>query len=361
MTFSRLPSDHTIGIIGSGQLGLMIVLESARLGVKFNVLGNKRDYVCKFAKCFDNSEDTKFLDDSTLVTFEFEQGNEEAMIKASDEGKLVPEYKNVWMKIERDREKQFLFENGFPVARFVIAQNGKEALKIIRDEFNWSAVIKKVRGGYNGKGQYYIRNMNYDPQIEKINEKVVVEEFIEFDHESSIIVTRSNSEFVSYPVSHNVNKEGILLYNYGPIRSYGEKEIARKLADKLNYRGTMGIEFFVNNGKAIINEFSPRVHNSGHYTTNSSFTSQFENHIRGISNSPLGATNTLNYFGMINLLGVPSIDPLVENYGNIFWYNKENTTPRRKVGHINISGESIDEVINKIEIIQKMIFTQRTS
>ncbi|MEM0128287.1 MAG: 5-(carboxyamino)imidazole ribonucleotide synthase [Thermoplasmatales archaeon] len=359
--FSQLPSDLRIGIIGSGQLGLMMVLESAGLGIEFNVLGNMDDRVCRYAKCFDNSRYKEFVEESSIITYEFEQGNEDAMRLASDRKKLVPDYTSVWMKIERDREKEYLSRNNFPVVRFVIADNGKEAIREVRDQFNWRAVIKKVKGGYDGKGQFYVLNERYDANIDKIKDKVVVEEYIDFDYESSIIVARNKDGISTYPVSFNVNKDGILLYNYGPIHDSGESELGKRLSLSMNYIGVMGIEFFVRDGIATINEFSPRVHNSGHYTINSSTTSQFENHVRAVAGLPLGSTETNGYFGMLNILGKSHLSSDLVKYGNIFWYGKENDSPRRKVGHINIQGTTFDEVVNKINLLLDKIYGNDTS
>ncbi len=347
--FSQLPSDKKIGIIGSGQLGLMMVLEGLKLGLKFNVLGNKKDYICKFASCYGYEEIYKFLDESDIITFEFEQGNEDAMISASDMGKLYPNYKSVWLKIERNREKEFLASKGLPIPRFKIAENGSEALKIIKDEFNGTAVVKRTKGGYDGKGQYYIKDNKFTEQLKTINDGLVIEEFVDFDYESSVIVVRGRSGFVNYPVSFNYNREGILIYNYGKIEDKGEVQIAKNLIENLNYIGTMGVEFFVKDGKVMINEFSPRVHNSGHYTLNSSFTSQFANHIRAISGMALGSTKTLDFFGMVNILGKTNFKSTILKYGDVYWYGKENSNPRRKVGHINLTGESMGDVKTKID------------
>lgn len=354
--FSQLPSDQKIGIIGSGQLGLMMVLEGLKLGLKFNILGNKKNYICKFASCYGYEEIDKFLDESDIITFEFEQGNEDAMIAASDMGKLFPNYKSVWLKIERDREKEFLASKGLPVPRFKIAENGSEALKIVKDEFNGFAVVKRTKGGYDGKGQFYIKDNKFTEQLKTINDRLVVEEFVDFDYESSVIVVRDRSGFVNYPVSFNYNREGILIYNYGKIEDKGEVQIAKNLIEHLNYIGTMGVEFFMKDGKVMINEFSPRVHNSGHYTLNSSFTSQFENHLRAISGMTLGSTRTLDFFGMVNLLGKTNFQSVILKYGDIYWYGKENSNPRRKVGHINITGGSIGDVKTKIDSLMTELY-----
>jgi len=339
----------------------MMVLESSGLGIKFNVLGNRGDRVCNFARCYDNSDYRKFVDDSTLVTYEFEQGNEDAMLLAQDEGKLVPEYENVWMKIERDREKEYLRSHGFPVARFVVVDGGEEALRAARDEFNWKAVIKRARGGYDGKGQFYILSEKHGEDLKKIEGKLVVEEFIDFDYESSIILSRGKEGISCYPVSFNFNREGILIYNYGKIKDSGEREVASNLSSSLDYQGTMGVEFFVREGRVIINEFSPRVHNSGHYTLNFSATSQFENHIRAISSLPLGSTETMPYFGMVNILGKSKVNSSLLKEGNVFLYGKESTSPRRKVGHVNVSGNSVEDVKKRIERIMEQLYSNDLS
>ncbi len=354
--FSQLPSNSKIGIIGSGQLGLMMVLEGIKLGFNFNVLGKTSDYVCRFAKCYGDNEIKQFLDDSEIVTFEFEQGNENAMIEASDKSKLYPNYKSVWLKIEKDREKKFYSSYGFPVPSYKIAESGADALKVAKDEFNGNAVIKRTSGGYDGKGQFYVRNNKITDNIENLRERMVVEELVEFDYESSVIITRDRSKIVSYPVSFNYNREGILIFNYGSIKDNGETEIARSIAEKLDYIGTMGVEFFIKNGKPLVNEFSPRVHNSGHYTLNSSFTSQFENHIRAISGIGLGQTSTIDFFGMVNILGKSGIKSNILNLGNVYWYGKDNTSPRRKVGHINVTGSTQEDIKKKIDLLLNELY-----
>lgn len=355
--FSQVPSDETIGIIGSGQLGLMMVLEGIKFGMKFNILGNKGDFVCKFGKCFSNEDYKQFIDESTIITFEFEQGNENAMIAASDSKKLFPSYETVWLKIEKLREKSFLSSKGIAVPRFKLAGDGKEALKIVKDEFNGTAVIKKSAGGYDGKGQFYIKNNVYSEAIEKLRENLIVEEFINYDYESSVIITSDGYKTVSYPVSFNFNTDGILVYNYGPVENRREIDVAKKISEFLHYRGTMGVEFFVRKDEILVNEFSPRVHNSGHYTLNSSITSQFENHLRAISGIEIGSTLTNNFFGMVNILGKSYVPSDLCSLGNVHWYYKNNTNPRRKVGHINISGKAINEVKEKINVVIDRLYS----
>nr|WP_252900356.1 ATP-grasp domain-containing protein [Vulcanisaeta sp. JCM 14467] len=193
--------------------------------------------------------------------------------------------------------------------------------------------------------------------------RFVVEELVNFDYEVSIVVTRDGKgDFRAYPPTFNYNSKGILVYNYGPLND-GEVldkfvEVARKLADSLNYVGTMAIEFFVRGGDVLINEFAPRVHNTGHYTLDAAFVSQFEQHLRAITGMELGDTALLSYGGMVNILGTSRVPPEVLRYGKVYWYGKGEVRRRRKMGHVNVVGESLDDVKRKISIIMDLIYPE---
>lgn len=120
----------------------------------------------------------------------------------------------------------------------------------------------------------------------------------------------------------------------------------------------MGIEFFVRDGEILINEFAPRVHNTGHYTLDSAYISQFEQHIRAITGIELGSTELLTFGGMVNILGTDDVPPEVLRYGKVYWYGKPDVKKRRKMGHVNVIGKDLEEVKQKIDIIMKLIYKQ---
>lgn len=355
-------SKFKIGILGGGQLGWMMILEGRKYPFEFYVLGDKEnDPACKVAhKCFSEEEYKQMIDLSDVVTFEFEHTNEKALDYAEEQGKLLPRINTVELKRERYKEKEFLRNHGFPVPRFYVAEDGEDALRILRDEFNNEGVIKTSKGGYDGKGQYFIHNdvEKYESTIKQIKDKFVVEEFVKFDFEASIIAVRSKDEFKCYTPSFNYNEKGILVYNYGPYFNDKMIRIAEELTKKLDYVGTIGIEFFVRGKEVLINEIAPRVHNTGHYTLDAAATSQFEQHIRAITNLPLGSTDVLKFFGTVNILGTSNLPIEVLKYGKVYWYGKTEVRKRRKMGHVNILGENLEDVKRKIDIVMKLIYPQ---
>ncbi|BFH73859.1 5-(carboxyamino)imidazole ribonucleotide synthase [Sulfurisphaera javensis] len=358
---SLIQNSIKIGILGGGQLGWMMILEGRKYPFKFYVMDEPDAPACKIAdKCYSPEEYKQMIDQSDIVTFEFEHVKEEALQYAEEQGKLLPRLNTVELKRERWKEKIFYKDHGLPTPRFYVVNDGEEALKILKDEFNNIGVLKQSKGGYDGKGQYFIKG---DPEkysfIKDMKCKFVVEEFVNFDYEASIIAVRDkNGNFKAYPPTYNYNEKGILVYNYGPLKDNRFAEIAKRLMDSLEYIGTIGIEFFVRNGEILINEFAPRVHNTGHYTLDSAFISQFEQHLRAITGLELGNTDLLSYGGMVNILGTDKVPFEVIKYGKVYWYGKSEVRKRRKMGHVNVIGENLEDVKQKIDIIMKLIYPQ---
>lgn len=347
----------SVGIMGGGQLGLMMIMEGRRLPFKFFVMDDSDSPACMIAdKCFSPSNYKEFVDSSDVVTFEFEHVSEEALIYARDERKLYPSLDAVELKRERYKEKEYYRNHGLPTPRFTVVRGGDEALRTLKDEFNNYGVIKRSKGGYDGKGQYFVRG---DPavasEVRGMDCYFVVEELVNFDFEASVIGVRSISgEFSAYPPTFNLNLKGILVYNYGPYGDPTMQQIVRKLADSLNYVGAMGVEFFVKGSKVMINEFAPRVHNTGHYTLDGALFSQFDQHVNVITGSSPLSTEVITPSGMLNLLGVEKIPQISE--GKVYWYNKKEAKKRRKMGHINVVGKDLAEVKEKIDNLMKQIY-----
>lgn len=356
----------TVGILGGGQLGWMIILECRKYPIKFYVLSHPEEPACRIAdKCYNVKDFRDFVDSVDIVTFEFEHVPDEALQYSNNRGKLLPKIDAVILKRERWREKEFYRKHGIPTPRFFIAKDIEEAIKIARNEFNYSCVIKQSKGGYDGKGQYFVRSRKdldtYAEILAKVNDVLIVEEYIDFDYEASLIAVRGlNKEFKAYPPTYNYNRKGILIYNYGPLPEENIKhkmiEVAERLAYALDYVGVMGVEFFVKNGNIYVNEFSPRVHNTGHYTLDIAFISQFEQHVRAILGLDLGETSLTSFGGMVNIIGVHDIPIHVAKYGKIYWYGKNEARKRRKMGHVNIVGPSLDEVKKKVDTVLDLLY-----
>lgn len=359
-------SKIRIGILGGGQLGWMMILENRKYPLSFFVVDSPDAPACRVAdRCFKPDEYKEMIDSVDVVTFEFEHVHGEALRYAYESGKLIPSIDSVELKRQRWRERVFYREHGIPTPRFFIAQDLDEVLRIARNEFNYRCVIKQSTGGYDGKGQFFIKSRgdleNSVNIIARISDVFIVEEFVEFDYEASVIAVRGlNGDFRVYPPTYNYNEKGILVYNYGPVHSESVAakmvEIAKRLTDALNYVGVMGIEFFVRGDEVLVNEFAPRVHNTGHYTLDAAFTSQFENHVRALLGIELGETKLLRCGGMVNILGLPNPPLEVLKYGKIYWYGKKEARKRRKMGHVNVVGETVEEVKNRIDKIMGILY-----
>ncbi len=349
----------TIGIVGSGQLGWMMILEGRKLGLKFNVLGKAPgDPASRIAdRYFSSGESEEFLKESDFVTYEFEHVDRNVLEQAEKEEKLAPPLLAVDLKMDRSREKDYLHSVGVPNARYRVAENPDEAFSIASD-FE-KAVIKQCFEGYDGKGQAVVSKGQFLTNS-GINGKCVVEEFIDYDFEASIICYRDrHGDIGFYTPSLNYNSHGMLVYNECPVHDYGMSSIATTLLTSLNYVGVMGIEFFIKDGKPLVNEISPRVHNSGHHTLMGSSISQFEQHIRIMADLPVSKPELYAPSGIVNLVGSVK-DQLVEKIlqmGNTtaYIYGKSERR-RRKLGHINVVAPTFEELHKKIAEIKEMLY-----
>ncbi|WP_297025995.1 5-(carboxyamino)imidazole ribonucleotide synthase [Thermoplasma sp.] len=348
-----------IGIIGTGQLGFMMINEGRRLGNRYLVLdSNGVGPASLIADAhFSPEEYRKFVDESDVVTFEFEHVMEEALIYAQSQKKLFPGIEAVDLKKDRSKEKDFLTDHGLPVAEYRKADSFNEALRYARDFGR--AVIKNAYGGYDGKGQVI-----YDGGVteELHGEKFVVEEFIDFDYEASIIAVRDREgNFTYFDPTYNYNREAIFIYNAAPTEELVMPDMARKLLEALDYHGVMGIEFYVRNRQVIINEYAPRVHNSGHHTLLGSSVSQFEEHLRAISGMPVPKPILYRPSSSVNILGqdlnqdkVKKILSLGES--EIYWYGKAGIRRRRKVGHVNLTGYTREKLDHRIASVMDILY-----
>lgn len=338
-----------VGIVGSGQLGWMMIIEGRKLQHRYFVLDGARGPAARIADGYMPPSDFKaFVDGCDVVTVEFEHVEERVLRYAEKAGKLRPSINAVALKRERTAEKEFLSRNHFPVGRFSIADNAAEALEAA-GEFD-RAVIKSSRGGYDGKGQFYVEGGHLEGQTLPVGERFVVEEFVEYDYEASIIASRGidGGKHFHTP-SLNSNESGILFYNEAPCDDSGMKEIASRLLDALDYVGVMGIEFFIVSGRAVINEFAPRVHNSGHHTLHGSSISQFEQHLRAITGLPISPPVLFRPGGIVNAVGIELGKETEETLlripeTHVYQYGKSDLRKRKKMGHVNMNASDLSEL-----------------
>ena len=344
-----------IGILGAGQLGRMLALAGYPLGHRFRFLDPASDSPAGLLADHlaldyaDTSALEQFANGLDVITYEFENVPVDAGRHLET---FVPVYPpSIALEKAQDRfvEKSFFRELGIPTPKFTIDLSKA-------DDIGFPAVLKTRRMGYDGKGQSIVHS-----QAELVAEKAVdciLEEFISFDREVSIIAVRNKSGTKFYPLIENHHREGILRFSLvtGDISEDLQKqaeEYATKVMSALNYVGVLTIEFFEKDGRLLANEMAPRVHNSGHWTIEGAVTSQFENQVRAVTDAPLGSTSPLGACAMVNLVGtLPDVEFILKIEGaHLHLYDKA-PRPKRKIGHITLVEKDVETLNKKLDMIR---------
>ncbi len=343
----------TIGILGGGQLGRMIALAAANLGYQSHVYCPEEDSpafqvaACKTVAAYDDTEALlKFAASVDVITYEFENIPAETAKLVAAEKPLRPGVRALETTQDRLLEKEFLNASGVTTAPFCAFET-EEELEIAFKKIGGPAVAKTRCFGYDGKGQAIIKyKRDFDTVFEATkNTPAILEGFINFDREVSVIVARSVSgDVAAYPVGENVHTNHILDTTSVPASISDRVEatakvMATKVANALDYVGVMAVEMFISddNGEIVVNEIAPRVHNSGHWTIEGAGCSQFEQHVRAICDLPLGPTDAWGKVKMKNLLGTDILE--FEKYlddpkANFHHYGKQEPREGRKMGHV---------------------------
>ena len=234
------------------------------------------------------------------------------------------------------------------------------------DKIGLPAILKTASEGYDGKGQFVIKAITQieDAWLNMNGAEAILEGFVDFKRELSLIAVRGNdNSHVYYPLVENVHHNGILRVTIAPARNVSSKlqkkaeNYMRSLLDKMDHVGVLTIELFETDNDLLVNEIAPRVHNSGHWTIEGTNTSQFENHIRAITYSPLGNTNCIHKFcAMINIIGQhgPIDKVLGVPNAHLHLYNKEEREGR-KLGHITLTANSKNEIESLISTLKDFL------
>lgn len=350
----------------------MLALAAAQMSYKVAILDD--DPNCPAAQVsafhFPLNMHDEFSRISDIVTYEFEHIDISTAEKIEGQALLRPDSKILKTKKSRASEKTFLKEKGFPVVDFQIA-HGKTDLLSTVSKMKLPLVVKTTLGGYDGKGQFYIKDKDDTAQLRNAalpDQQFVIEEMIDYEKELSVIIARKASGDTSqFPVVENIHKNGILHTTTFPahIDRHTElviKELAASLSIQLGLEGLLAIELFLTkDGKILINEIAPRPHNSGHYTMNACVTSQFEQLIRAICGLPFGSVKMLPAAGMLNLIGISTeqldIGSILSIPGaHLHLYGKTEVRAGRKMGHINVTGETESETEQKLQTVEKIVY-----
>ncbi|MEM9724000.1 MAG: 5-(carboxyamino)imidazole ribonucleotide synthase [Pseudomonadota bacterium] len=347
-----------VGVLGGGQLGRMLALAAARLGLKTHVYAtDATDPAIQVAdRATRGSEDyhrglSAFAKDCDVVTLEFENVPLSALDTAAQLAPVRPGRRALEVSQDRIAEKQWLRSVGVETTEFV-AVEGLADLREAVIALGGSGFLKTRRMGYDGKGQARIRCSGPEEAdaaaraaFETIGRRpAILEAAAAFTREISVIVARGvDGEIAAYDPAENEHRDGVLFRSTVDGRIPAEiadraQAIAARIVDKLDYVGVMGVEFFeMPQGRLLVNEIAPRVHNSGHWTLEACTVSQFEQHIRAVCGWPLGAPTRHSDAVMTNLIGDDVLDwrSLAANPGAaIHLYGKTAPRPGRKMGHV---------------------------
>lgn len=353
---SLKPGD-TIGILGGGQLGRMLVLAAARLGLKCQVFSPDPDSpafdVVQNATCAEYADVEAlelFASEVDVITYEFENVPASAAMVLAARRPVMPSQTILETTQDRLAEKDFVTKLGIGTAAYADVTS-PQALRDAVARLGLPAVLKTRRFGYDGKGQVMLRPGD-DPEVAWATletRAAILEAFVPFEREVSVIAARgADGQVVSYDVTENEHRDHILKVSKAPAAipdavANEARRIAKTIADALGYVGVLGVEMFVVPGsdgpKVLVNEIAPRVHNSGHWTLDGASVSQFEQHIRAIAGWPLAEPVRHGVVTMTNLIGADVHDYnrwLTVPGATVHLYGKRHALPGRKMGHVTV-------------------------
>ncbi len=347
-----LRTGATIGILGGGQLGRMLSVAASRLGFKCHIFepgaAPPASQVADITTCApyeDTAALQSFARSVDVVTYEFENIPTSALDCVEAIVPIRPGREALRVSQDRLTEKTFLQDLGLTVAPFSDVTDAA-SLDAALQRIGAPAILKTRRFGYDGKGQARImaRENAASALADMSGQPSILEGFVNFSHEVSVIAARSSDGAVAcFDPGENVHKDGILRTTQVPARLSGAQRtdavlLAGKILNALDYVGVMGVELFVTPQGLVVNEIAPRVHNSGHWTQNGCMVDQFEQHIRAVAGWPLGDGTRHCDIVMENLIGddmdrVP--DLARDGTAALHLYGKAEVKPGRKMGHVN--------------------------
>lgn len=374
-------SDFTLGILGGGQLGKMLLTETRKFDITTKVLDPSPDAPCRIAcntfvqgNLTDFNTVYNFGKDVEVLTIEIENVNVEALEKLQTEGvKVYPSPQTIKNIQNKATQKQFYATHGIPTAPFQVFQNTESLKKAINEQqLSLPFVWKSARFGYDGNGVKIVRqltDLNLLP-----NDQCIAESLVPFKKELAVIVARNaKGQVRTYPVVEmefhpEANQVEYVLCPARIEEAVAQKArtIAIQVAQAFEVVGLLAVELFqTENDEILVNEVAPRPHNSGHYSIEAAYTNQFEQHLRAILNLPLGSTESKVAGVMVNLVGAEGYQGKVvyENIEQIIAmegvtphiYGKKETRPFRKMGHVTIVNPNINKARQIAEQVKNTI------
>lgn len=369
-----------IGILGGGQLARMILEGCYKYGIEFHILSKEKNspagQLTQYETVGDwNNEKSlkEFARECDILTLENEFIDHHKLRMLESEGiEIYPGSETIKLIQDKLFQKQTLERINIPVSKFQSIKDADDIFQFTLEN-SYPVVLKSRTMGYDGKGNFQINSQaDIDNAFDILSKRgdLYCESFVNFHEEVAIQIARNkNGEIKIYPIVHTIQKNHICdlviasKKNFGPVKDKIEY-ISKKIVQELNYIGVMGIEMFLIDEDILVNELAPRVHNSGHYTIEGCFTSQFENHIRSIMNLPLGDTEMIAEYAVLkNILGEKNGKADLKGVNNILVndktylhiYGKKETRIGRKMGHITVLSDECQKAIDTANHCREMV------
>ncbi|WP_436347771.1 5-(carboxyamino)imidazole ribonucleotide synthase [Natronorubrum sp. FCH18a] len=389
MTTLRTPGP-TIGVVGGGQLGRMLAEAASPLGVEVVVLDPTPD--CPAAPVVRDQIVADFDDEAGIrelaaradvLTFEIELADQDVLERVSEDSGTPVHPKPSTLRTIHDKlvQKRELEDAGIPVPPFRAVDDADDVRDAI-DDYGAPVMLKARTGGYDGRGNVPVESKDEAAAaLESVAGPAMVEAFVEFEREVSVIAVKGDDESTTFPLGENIHVDEILRETIVPARTSEAAterayEVARDVLEVMDGRGVYGIELFETSeaprasedssgqspqeadGDILLNEIAPRPHNSGHWTIEGARSSQFEQHARAVLGWPLGSTELRSPTALANLLAdvaetqdarLRHVDRVLETPGaNLHWYGKRQARPGRKMGHVTVSGRDEDATVEDL-------------
>ncbi|MDG5817240.1 5-(carboxyamino)imidazole ribonucleotide synthase [Natronococcus sp. A-GB7] len=399
MTTLRTPGP-TLGVVGGGQLGRMLAEAAAPLGVEVVVLDPTPD--CPAAPVARDQIVAEFDDEAGIrelaaradvLTFEIELADQDVLGRVSEDSGTPVHPDPATLETIHDKlvQKRALEDAGVPVPPFRGVEDADDVREAI-DDYGAPVMLKARTGGYDGRGNVPVESKaDAEDALESVAGPAMVESFVDFEREISVIAVKGDGETAAFPIGENVHEDEILRETIVPAGSdeaVEERalEVAEDVLEVMDGRGVYGIELFETSealrasedssgrsprerdGDVLLNEIAPRPHNSGHWTIEGAQSSQFEQHARAVLGWPLAATDLRSPTVSVNLLGdvdeprdaeLRNLDRVLETpAANLHWYGKRQVRPLRKMGHVTIAGregETTDDLLETARELERAV------
>ena len=358
-----------LGILGGGQLGMMLAEAAHALSLETLVLDPKPDASAgrvtrHLVADWTDQKALAELAAADVVTYEFENVPSEALKRLQADVPVHPSIEALVIAGDRVEEKRFFRSLEIDTAPFARVDSRADLDRAV-EEVGLPAVLKTRRFGYDGRGQRVLREpLDVEQAWDALGgEPLILEGFVPFDREVSVIAVRaSDGELRVWPMTENVHVDGILHISRAPARDCSEAFVARggeamrAIMERLDYVGVLVVEFFQLGDRLVANEMACRVHNSGHWTIEGAATSQFENHVRAVSALPLAPTDMEGFAAMVNLIGTePALDDLAGRQGIFPHLYGKSAASGRKLGHVTVTAPTRSDLEERIAAVLSVV------